>query len=166
MTLLKDSLRLTAMHPLLGVGPGNFPVAQDVLAQARGEKSAWHVTHNTYTEVSSEMGLPGLAIYLTFLYQTFKVLKSIIRTKSPSPEWVELRMLALTVRTALFVFLVIAFFSSLEFNTDVPILAGLALALGFMAQKQRAIDRAASAPVVSDEPLLEPGFEPVAVGQY
>jgi O-antigen ligase len=166
MTLLKDSLRLTAMHPLLGVGPGNFPVAQDVLAQARGEKSAWHVTHNTYTEVSSEMGLPGFAIYLVFLYQTYKVLKSIIRTKSPSPEWAELRILALTVQTALFVFLVIALFSSLEFNSDVPILAGLTVALGFMAQKQRAIDRAASAPIVADEPLLEPGFEPVAVGRY
>jgi hypothetical protein len=41
-------------------------------------------------------------------------------------------------------------------GTDVPILAGITTALGFMAEKQRAIDRA----------LLEPGFEPVPVGQY
>jgi hypothetical protein len=47
-----------------------------------------------------------------------------------------------------------------------PILAGITAALGFMAQKQRAIDRAASAPMVSEEPMLEPGLEPVAVGRY
>jgi len=161
--LLKDSLIITAQHPLLGVGPGNFIVAQDVLAQGRGERSAWHVTHNTYTEASSEMGIPGLIIYVTFLFQIFKVVNSIIRTRSRSPEWVELRAMARTLRTALGVFLVIAFFSSLTYTIDVPILAGLVLALGFMAQKQRAIDRATAEEAVVG-PSAEAGLEPVAVG--
>ena len=163
--LLIDSLIVTAQHPLLGAGPGNFAVAQDLLAKARGERSLWHVTHNTYTEVSSEMGIPGFAIYVTFLYQTFKILGSIIRTRSRSPEWVELRTMALTLRTAFGVFLVIAFFSSLTYNADVPILAGLTVALGFIAQKQRAIDRANAAEAVV-APSEEASLEPVAVGQF
>src|ERR1035437_10196072 len=36
--LLKESIWLTIVHPLSGVGPGNFPVAQNDLAIARGER--------------------------------------------------------------------------------------------------------------------------------
>lgn len=162
-TLLKDSLRVTAMHPFLGVGPGNFAVAQDLLAQARGEPSNWQVTHNSYTEVSSEMGLPGLAIYITFLYQIFKQLKLILRTKTRSPAWTELRMMAMILQAAMIAFLLIACFSSLEFNTDVPILAGITVALGFIARRQRAIDRA-TAEKAAVEPSVEAGLEPMPIG--
>ena len=164
--LLIDSIIVTMKHPLLGVGPGNFMVAQNDLAAARGERGIWHVPHNTYTQISSEMGVPGLIIYVVFLFNIFKVLNSIIRSRSPDPTWQNLRQLALTLRASFIVFLLVAFFSSLAYNTDVPILAGLTTALGFMAQKQRAIDRAAKAHTVTAEPLLEPGLEPVAVGQY
>jgi len=162
-TLLKDSLRVTAMHPFLGVGPGNFAVAQDLLAQARGEPSNWQVTHNSYTEVSSEMGLPGLVIYITFLYQIFKQLKLILRTKTRSPAWTELRMMAMILQAAMIAFLLIACFSSLEFNTDVPILAGITVALGFIARRQRAIDRA-TAEKAAVEPSVEAGLEPMPIG--
>ena len=165
--LLIDSIVLTMKHPLLGVGPGNFAVAQNEMAIARGEqRGLWHVPHNTYTQVSSEMGIPGLVIYLTFLFSIFKILNSIIRSRSPGPTWENLRQLALTLRASLIVFLLVAFFSSLAYNTDIPILAGITSALGYMAQKQRAIDRAASVQVIPAEPLLDSGLEPVAVGQY
>jgi O-antigen ligase len=164
--LLIDSLIITMHHPLMGVGPGNFAVAQDVLAKARGERSSWHVSHNTYTQISSEMGVPGLLIFLAVLFNVFKVLNSISRTRYPGPTWQNLRMLARTLRAGFIVFLPVAFFGSLGYNAEVPILAGIATSLGYMAQKQRAIDRTASAQTVPAEPLLEPGFEPVAVGQY
>jgi O-antigen ligase len=164
--LLIDSLIVTAKHPLLGVGPGNFMVVQNEMAQARGEQSLWHVTHNTYTQVSSEMGVPGLVIYGAFLFSIFRVLNSIARNRYPGAAWRDLRQLALTLRAAFIVFLAVAFFDSLAYNADMPILAGITAALGFMAQKQRAIDRAASAPMVSEEAMLEPGLEPVAVGRY
>jgi len=154
------------MHPLLGVGPGNFPVAQSDLALARGQRAIWHVTHNTYLQLSTEMGIPGLVIYLVFLYQVFKMLNSIIRTRFSGPEWRDLRLLSISLRAALIVFLVFAFFDNLAFNADIPVLAGLATALWFMAQKQRAIDTAASRQAVETEPRLEPALEPVAVGQY
>jgi len=163
--LLKDSLRVTAAHPFLGVGPGNFAVAQDKMAQARGELGTWQVTHNSYTEVSAEMGLPGLAIYLTFLYQVFKQLNSILKTKTRSPAWNELRMMAMTLQATMCAFLLIAISTSLEFNTDVPILAGIAVALGFLAQKQRAIDRANAREAVILPPE-EVSLEPAVVGQY
>ena len=166
--LLYDSLNITAHHPLLGVGPGNFVVAQNELSTARGDvKGFWHVTHNTYTQLSSEMGLPGLAVYVAMLYYVFRTLNSIIRNKSRSRPWQDLRALAISLRTAFYLLLPIAFFDSLAYNTDVPILAGLATALGFMAEKQRVIDRmeAAKAKVEALTPADVP-LEPVAIGTY
>lgn len=55
--LLMESLRVTMQHPILGVGPGNFQVYT----------KSWHVTHNTYTELSSEAGIPALLLFLTIL---------------------------------------------------------------------------------------------------
>jgi O-antigen ligase len=165
--LLIDSLVITMKHPLGGVGPGNFEVAQNDLAKARGDqKGSWHVTHNTYTELSSEMGIVGLGIFLAILYNAFKVLNSIIRTRYPGPNWQNLRQLATSLRAAFIVFVPVAFFGSFGYLFEIPILAGLTTALGFLTQKQRAIDRAANAQIVAAEPLLETGVEPVAVGQY
>ncbi len=164
--LLKDSLRITAAHPIFGVGPGNFPVAQNDLAQARGEKPMWHVTHNTYTELSSEMGVPGLLLYVWMIVLAFKILNSIIRVKASTPVWRELRLMALTLRATFWAFLVVAFFASLAYNTDVPILVGIATALGFMAQQQRTNERTEEARIqAQNEPVVEQ-LEPIAVGQY
>jgi len=165
--LLIDSLIITAKHPLLGVGPGNFQVAQNEMALERGDRSLWHVTHNTYTQLSSEMGLPGIGIYVAMLYFVFKTLNSIIRDRTRGRNWDNLRALARSLRTAFIVFLPIAFFDALGYNADVPVLAGLTTALGFMAQKQRAIDRAnATAEKVTALTTADTTLEPVAVGQY
>jgi len=165
--LLIDSLNVTVHHPFLGVGPGNFEVVQNEIAQARGDRSLWHVTHNTYTQISSEMGIPGLAIFIAALYFVFKTLNSIIRTRNRSRSWEDLRSLALCLRTAFIVFLPIAFFDSLAYNADVPILAGLTAAIGFMAQKQRAIDRRAAAEEAVEAMKPEDSMlEPVPVGTY
>jgi O-antigen ligase len=166
-TLLIDSLIITMRHPLLGVGPGNFTVEQNELAKSRGEaKGSWHVTHNTYTELSSEMGVPGLVIFLALLLNVFRVLNSILRTRYPGENWQNLRQLARSLRAAFIVVVPVIFFGSFGYSSEVPILAGLTTALGFMAQKQRAIDRAARVKVIPAEPLLDSGLEPVPVGQY
>lgn len=65
--LLMESIRVTLQHPVFGVGPGNFQAITQ----------SWHVTHNTYTELSSETGLPGLGLFLAILFLTFRSLKGI-----------------------------------------------------------------------------------------
>jgi hypothetical protein len=114
-TPLKDSLRVKAMIRFLGVGLG-------LLCGCAGSASSgkWRTVQlaghhpEQYTEVSPEMGLPGLAIYITFLYQIFKQLKLILRTKARSPAWTELRMMATTLQAVMIAFLLVACFSSLE----------------------------------------------------
>jgi O-antigen ligase len=63
--ILIESLHLTITHPLFGVGPGQFTEVSGF----------WHVTHNTYTQFSSETGFPGIVLFILLLRRTFKNLK-------------------------------------------------------------------------------------------
>ena len=64
--LLTLSLITTVKHPLFGIGPGQF----------ENFSGAWHLTHNTYTEFSSEAGLPSLALFVFLLVLTFRRLRA------------------------------------------------------------------------------------------
>ena len=62
--LLKQSLLYTFQHPLLGVGPGQFPNYEGNQRTSEGKRGQWKVTHNFLTEVSSECGIPALIFML------------------------------------------------------------------------------------------------------
>jgi len=148
-------------HPLFGVGPGNFPTAQNDLALSRGEsKGLWAETHNTYTQISSEMGIPGLVIYLALLYWCFKPLNSILHTRYPGKEWHDLQAMAKILRASLICVLAMAVFDSYAYDVNVPILAGISCALGILAQRQRALYKAANlrVPESVPEPVPEPAW--------
>ena len=164
LALLKDSIRITILHPVFGVGPGNFPVAQSELALARGEtRGFWRVTHNTYTQISSEMGFPGLAIYLVFIYQCFKALTSVVRTSYPGKDWQDLRSLARSLRASLVILMTVALFDAYAFDINIPVVAGLAYGLGYAAQRKRAAllargEVSQPSPVAVDEATLQPAL--------
>jgi O-antigen ligase len=63
--LLTRSLEVTLRHPVFGVGPGQFQ-------QVSGY---WLQTHNTYTQLSAEAGIPALIIFLIIVKRTFKNLR-------------------------------------------------------------------------------------------
>ncbi len=64
--LLISSLEYTAKNPIFGMGPGQFENLQGV----------WHQTHNTYTQISAEAGIPTLVIFIFLLRLTFKNLRN------------------------------------------------------------------------------------------
>lgn len=71
----KLGLRMVRAHPVTGVGVGNFPVVSPNYALQPGAleradlifSSAPKITHNTYLEIASEMGIPGLLLFLGVL---------------------------------------------------------------------------------------------------
>ena len=72
--LLIQSVRMTFQHPVLGVGPGVFNVvAWDERKATLGPKAgAALVSHNTYTQVSSEIGLPGFFLFVGTVFLCFR----------------------------------------------------------------------------------------------
>jgi O-antigen ligase len=101
--LLWRSIELTAKHPLFGVGPGNFAIMSGI----------WHVTHNSYTQISSEGGIPALIFYVAILWYGFKNLKRIRQFSSRNRE---AKLLAGALRASLAGFVVGSFFASYAYQ--------------------------------------------------
>jgi O-antigen ligase len=72
--LLKQSIIFTFTHPVFGVGPGQFSSYEGGLRTEDGERGSWHETHNSYTQISSECGIPAAVCYLAALFTTFALL--------------------------------------------------------------------------------------------
>ena len=54
-------------HPIMGVGIGNFPVAEGDFLAAQGKRGKWSATHNSYIQSSAELGLPGGLLFSALL---------------------------------------------------------------------------------------------------
>jgi len=64
---LEAGLAMFADHPALGVGVGNFELAQHEYARRIGSDSATPVApHNVYLQMAAEGGLPGISAWLLF----------------------------------------------------------------------------------------------------
>ena len=72
--LLKQSIIFTFTHPVFGVGPGQFSSYEGGLRTEEGERGSWHETHNTFTQISSECGIPAMLCYIGAVFTTFAML--------------------------------------------------------------------------------------------
>lgn len=85
--LLTLSIQMTFEHPIFGVGPGVFSFAGfDERKAETGHGGAAQVTHNTYTQFSSETGIPGFILFsltmLMVLRSSFRAYKRLMATNS------------------------------------------------------------------------------------
>jgi O-antigen ligase len=76
LQLLKRAIEVTLKNPIFGVGWGGFP-------QLSG---SWRVEHNTFLELSTEAGLPALALFLLLVYFTFLNLRNAERLALPQSK--------------------------------------------------------------------------------
>jgi len=139
--LLIRSLELTAEHPLLGVGPGMFMEGEAKKAAAEGHRGIWHYTHNSYTELSSECGIIGLALYGFAMWRSYRGL-SRIRDRYPVAM---VRRAGLFVQIAVLIAAVGAFFLSIAYGGIVYAVIGLSMSFQLAASKEFKQMRAAMA---------------------
>jgi O-antigen ligase len=123
--LFLSSVRLTVEHPLFGVGPGMFEVADAKDSEERRRPAAWHQTHNTYTQISSEDGLPALFFYLAALFFCLKMTRTVRKNAAAHPELRPYADVAFSLRFAIIAFAVTATFASNAYYFFFPLLAGL-----------------------------------------
>ncbi|HEX3741133.1 MAG TPA: O-antigen ligase family protein [Terriglobales bacterium] len=124
---LKLSLELTLTHPIFGIGPGDFA----------SDTKMWYVTHNTYTQLSSEAGIPAIVLFLLILRQVFRNLRDIRKTERfrSDPE-VQLFTGALRASFAAYVFG--AFFASYAYELFIYALIAFTAVLYRACQDQPA----------------------------
>jgi len=64
MYLFQKSVQFTLQHPIFGVGPDQFSNYEGGTSVSAGKAGYWHATHCSWTQVSSECGIPALIFYL------------------------------------------------------------------------------------------------------
>jgi O-antigen ligase len=97
------SVEVTKEHPLFGVGPGSF---QELSGN-------WHVTHNAFTEMSSEGGMPAFTLYVLILWFGFKNVKA---TKRLAWDQSQSGLLATALHASLVGYVVGSLFASTAYQ--------------------------------------------------
>jgi O-antigen ligase len=137
--LLKDSLMYTAKHPIFGVGPGNFAVVRGLDREKEGITGSWKVSHNAYTQISSECGIPALIFYLLALGSTFFTIRKAVGHQQGLnlPVSISIRRAALALQVSLISFIVCAFFLSIAYQPQVLFVVALAIVLERVSAEER-----------------------------
>ena len=160
--LLLRSIELTFKNPIVGVGPGMFPVAEAEDAKEQDMEEAWHETHNSYTQVSSETGLPGLVFYASALLIGFRTLSRLSKLRPQGPDqqdFHEVRQSALYLQLSLITLMTGAVFLSIAYSSLFFALIGLTAALERSAMRELPVQQ----PVEGSVPRPMPSNRPVPV---
>jgi hypothetical protein len=144
------SLQLTVQHPIFGIGPGTFPAFVDAAARSEGYYSDWNGTHNSYTQISSEAGIPGLLFFLALLILPVRGLSRLRRRagKLPSVAGQDIANTATALRDSFFAFMLCIWFDHVAYQLIMPVMAALAIALIRAGEVELPALEAATAPKI------------------
>ena len=115
--LLILSIIVTLRNPW-GIGIGNFPIV--------GIRNL--VTHNSFTQVSSELGILGLIAYVTFLVSPFRKLGAIERTLYAKKDQNWFYYLSIGLQASIIGYMFSSFFVAVAYNWFVYYLIAYAVA--------------------------------------
>jgi O-antigen ligase len=164
--LLLDSIRLTFQHPLFGVGPGQFAQFRWSEGHMAGVRVGWIVTHNAYTQISSENGFPGAIFFIAILVGTAKILRRTKKLNSPGShnDWELGQTMATALQISFVNLLVCGFFMPNAQYVLWYLMGGMALALERLTAQ--AIMRQAAMPVNNGQLTNQPRLGMATTGLY
>jgi len=127
---LKRSIVVALHHPLFGVGLNNYPLfSNHDLA-----------SHNAYTQVAAELGLPALVFYLLFMITPLKHLWEIERATSLNRKNSRFFYLTVGLEASLIGYMVSSFFASVAYLWYVYYLVAYAICLRRLYETQSVVD--------------------------
>jgi putative inorganic carbon (HCO3(-)) transporter len=126
--LLLKSILVTIRHPLLGVGISNFHIVS-IHEQ---------VSHNAYTQISAELGVPALIVYVLFMWSSLKRMRKIERETYESRARTRIYYLAIGLQASLIAYMVSSFFASVAYLWYIYFLVGYAVCLHRLYEAQGA----------------------------
>lgn len=129
--LLEESIRASFEHPLFGLGPGQF-------ANVLGKTGGWHSTHNSFTQISSETGIPGFVFYLGAVISTFLLLQRTWKQVRERPELREIAVACYCLSMSYLMFCTAIFFLNFAYFFYLPAATGLVISISRAAQRELA----------------------------
>jgi hypothetical protein len=126
--LLIHSIWVTLRNPQ-GVGMGLFHTMSD----------SNHETHNAYTQVSSEIGILALVVYLLLLISPIRRLGAIEREMYRNKDFSWIFYLAIGLQVSIIAYMIASFFGSFAYNWFVyyPIAYAIALRRIYAIQQEK-----------------------------
>ena len=117
--VLQRSVLVALRYPVTGVGLGNFH-----------HKSFQELgTHNAYTQVGSEMGIPAMVLYMMFLIYPYRKLKEIEKKSFGQKDERFYYYLSVGLGASLFGYMVASFFAAVAYQWYVYYVVGYAIAM-------------------------------------
>lgn len=139
--LFRKSVQYTLEHPLFGIGPSQFENFEGISARKEGQHGNWHATHNSWTQISSECGIPAFLFAVGAFVSAYRMVnKSYLAARKQRNS--EVAQTCLCYLVALIGYLVTITFLAHAYHFVLPALVGLAIPLHLQAQKQLAGDAA------------------------
>jgi putative inorganic carbon (HCO3(-)) transporter len=117
------ALQFISQSPIIGAGVGMNMLA---LNEIRG--ASWKNVHNVYLELATDLGIPGLILFLTVLVGCVRSVRFVMRQTAASPRMRDLFLLAEGLQVSLVVFAIAAVFHPVAYQFYFYYMAGLALA--------------------------------------
>ncbi|MGH9941908.1 MAG: O-antigen ligase family protein, partial [Pyrinomonadaceae bacterium] len=143
--ILNRSVLVSLRWPITGVGMGNFA------AVSLGET----VTHNAFTQVSAEMGITALVVYMMFLTGPLRGLRRMERETFNLRPQTHYYYLAIGLQVSLIGYMVSGFFASVAYQWYAYYLVGYAVCLRRMYEADERtsteITAQAASPPVADQ---------------
>jgi hypothetical protein len=127
--LLRRSIELSFTHPIFGVGAGEFIDATSGADQRGGKHSAALGTHNTYTQISSETGLPGFFCFAGVLFLTIRNMWRLHKRTRDRADGKETSTMAYSLFLTSVGYAAAIFFHHSGYGATLPLLGGMAAAL-------------------------------------
>jgi O-antigen ligase len=117
--LLLRSTYIMLRHPIIGVGLHNFPIYS----------FSGKLSHNSYTQVGAELGIPALVVYVMLMVTSLKTLGRIERETYEKRRRSKYYGLAIGLQASMVAYIVTSFFISVAFNWNLYYLVGFAICL-------------------------------------
>jgi O-antigen ligase len=133
--LLQQSLIYTLQNPVFGIGLGQFSNYVGEISKANGKVGAWNETHNTFTQVSSECGMPALIFFVLGIVFAFSsVNKTYRRARREGHK--EIANMSFCYLVSMVGFLSTIIFLANAYRFYLPAMIGLAIALSTVAERK------------------------------
>jgi O-antigen ligase len=134
--LLKESIKYAIKNPLFGIGPGRFGDAIWEDAKSEGRHEASLGTHNTYTQIAAECGIPALIMYVAAIVITIRSSFRLCRVTMRDKSQRLVSALAFTCCVLTAAFAIAIFFHHMAYYRDTSVVLGLWVATEMAVRNQ------------------------------
>ena len=135
--IFMKSLQYTFEHPFLGVGPGQVNSYDGQVSVREGRaRGHWMGTHNSYTMISSECGIPAFLFFTGALILSFTTMNGIRKTCGYREDLAHIKRVVEAMMLSQMGFYVAITFLTIGYRNTLPAMGGLAIVVAITARAE------------------------------